>query len=447
MIRRKKTMKFSIPQKYRLGTLLYNKKFTVVLSIVLAFALWLGISMTENPVRQHTFTDISASVTLEGTAAADLGLGIISDIASQRFSITVSGPNYIVSSLKAEDFSLSASTIDINSAGTFNLKVTPTSNNNKSGYTITSVNPSSIDVTVDFIDTKEFTIIPKLIGVSASEGLVAETPVISDSQQSTVTVKGPRSTIEKIATVGTIAEVNNTLSTSQTFNSDVVLYDSNDKMLYRYTADGTVYDANQNIITNSYLTLSFTNVKVTQPISKKKIVNCKAVFNNLPAGITDQDVKYKLSQSKVTVIGTPEIIDKIDNISLSPIDFRTVSTTSNSFEVSASLPDGVKFLENIDNVFIVDIDVSEYAETTIEIKNIRCLGLNGNLKAKTAKSIRVKLCGPKNVINNIKASDLFAVVDLTDKKAGDYTVEAVVKSDVYNNVWQIGTYSTSVTLY
>lgn len=440
-------MKFSIPQKYRLGTLLYNKKFTVVLSIVLAFALWLGISMTENPVRQHTFTDISASVTLEGTAAADLGLGIISDVASQRFSITVSGPNYIVSSLKAEDFSLSASTIDINSAGTFNLKVTPTSNNNKSGYTITSVNPSSIDVTVDFIDTKEFTIIPKLIGVSASEGLVAETPVISDSQQSTVTVKGPRSTIEKIATVGTIAEVNNTLSTSQTFNSDVVLYDSNDKMLYRYTADGTVYDANQNIITNSYLTLSFTNVKVTQPISKKKIVNCKAVFNNLPAGITDQDVKYKLSQSKVTVIGTPEIIDKIDNISLSPIDFRTVSTTSNSFEVSASLPDGVKFLENIDNVFIVDIDVSEYAETTIEIKNIRCLGLNGNLKAKTAKSIRVKLCGPKNVINNIKASDLFAVVDLTDKKAGDYTVEAVVKSDVYNNVWQIGTYSTSVTLY
>lgn len=439
-------MKFSIPQKYRLSTLLYNKKFTVVLSVVLAFALWLGIAMTENPVRQQTFTDIGASVTLEGTAAADLGLGIISDVASQRFSVTISGPNYIVSSLKAEDFSLSASTIDINSAGTFNLEVTATSNSNKSGYTITSVSPSSIDVTVDFIDTKEFTIVPKLIGVSASEGLVAETPVISDSQQSTVTVKGPRSTIEKIATVGTIAEVNDTLATSQTFNSDVVLYDVNDKILYRYTADGTVYDANENIVTNSYLTLSFTNVKVTQPISKKKTVNCKAVFSNLPAGMTDEDVKYKLSQSKVTVIGTPEIVDKIENISLSPIDFRTVSTTASSFEVSASLPDGVKFLENIE-FFTVDIDVSGYAETTLEIKNIRCLGLSSDLKAKTDKSIRVKLCGPQNVIKNIKASDLFAVIDLTDKTAGDYTVEAVIKSDLYDNVWQIGTYSTSVTLY
>ena len=440
-------MKFSIPQKYRLSTLLYNKKFTVGLSLVLAFALWLGIAMVENPVRQQTFTDISALVTLEGTAAADLGLGIISDVASQRFSVTVSGPNYIVSSLKAEDFSLSASTIDINSAGTFNLEVTATSNSSKSGYTVTSISPSSIDVTVDFIETKEFTIIPKLIGVSASEGLVAETPVISDSQQSTVTVKGPRSTIEKIATVGSYAEVNDTLSTSQTFNSDVVLYDSNDKILYRYTADGTVYDANQNIVTNSYLTLSFTNVKVTQPISKRKTVNCKAVFSNLPAGMTDEDVKYKLNQNKVTVIGTPEIVDKIENVSLSPIDFREVSTTASSFEVSASLPDGVKFLENIEDVFIVNIDVSGYAETILEIKNIRCLGLDSDLKAKTDKSIRVKLCGPQNVIKNIKASDLFAVIDLTDKTAGDYTVEAVIKSDLYDNVWQIGTYSTSVTLY
>ena len=439
-------MKINIPQKYRLSTLLYNKKFTVILSVVLAFSLWLGISMTENPIRQQTFTDIGASITLEGTAAADLGLGIVSDVGSQKFSVTVSGPNYIVSSLKAEDFSLSVSTVDINSAGTYNLDIIPTTNINKSGFTISSITPSSIDVTVDFIDTKEFTLIPKLVGVSASEGLVAETPVISDSQQSTVTVKGPRSTVDKIASVGTLAEVNQTLATSQTFNSDVVLYDNNDKILYRYTADGTVYDVNGNIVTNSYLTLSFTNVKVTQPISKKKTVNCKAVFTNLPEGMSSDDVKYTLSQNKVTVIGTPEIVDKLDSISLATIDFREVSTTSNSFEVSASLPDGVKILEKID-VFFVNIDTSGYAETTLEIKNIRCLGLDSSLKAKTDKSVLVKICGPAKTIKDIKAGDLFVVIDLTDKAAGDYTVEAVVKSDIYDTVWQIGAYSTSVTLY
>lgn len=439
-------MKINIPQTLRISNLLYNKKFSIVLSLLLAFALWLGIAMTENPVRQQTFTDVAATVTLEGTAAADLGLGIISDVASQKFSVTVSGPNYIVSSLKAEDFMLSASTIDINSAGNYSLEVVATSNSNKSGYVVTSIIPSTIDVVCDFIDTKEFTIVPKLIGVSAAEGLVAETPVISDSQQSTVTIKGPRSTMEKIASVGTYAQVNSTLSTSQTFNSDVVLYDSNDKVLYRYTADGTVYDANENIVTNSYLSLSFTSVKVTQPISKKKVVACKPVFVNLPSGITENNLKYTLSQSKVTVIGTPEIVDKLDSISLSTIDFRNVSTTSNSFEVSATLPDGVKILENID-AFYVDIDMSSYSIKSLEIKNIRCLGLDGSLKAKTDKSVFVKICGPSQVIKNINVSDLFVVVDLTDKAAGDYTVEAVIKSDVYDSVWQLGTYNTSVTLY
>ena len=440
-------MKINVPQKLKLGNLLYNKKFTIILSVVLAFSLWLGIAMVENPIRQQTFTDLSASITLDGTAAADLGLGIVSNVAAEKFSITVSGPNYIVSALKAEDFSLSASTIDINSAGTFNLDIIPTAATGKTGFTISSVNPSSISVSVDFIDTEEFTVVPKLIGVSAAEGLVAETPVVSDAQQSTITIKGPRTTIEKIASVGTLYEVNSVLDTSKTFNSDIVLYDDNDKILYRYTADGTVYDVNQNIVTSSYLTLSFTSAKITQPISKKKSVNCKAVFNNLPTGLTDGDIKYTINQNKVTVIGAPEIIDKIDNIPLSAIDFRNVDTVSNSFEVSAILPDGVKFLDSVD-VFVVDIDTSKYKEKTFEVKDIRCLGLSEGLKAKTSDSIKnIKICGPANIIEKIKASDLFAVVDLKDKAAGDYTVEVVIKSDVYDKIWQLGSYSTSVTLY
>ena len=200
--------------------------------------------------------------------------------------------------------------------------------------------------------------------------------------------------------------------------------------------------------TNSYLSLTFTNVKVTQPISKRKTVVCKPVFNNLPAGLAVDDIRYSLNQNKVTIIGTPEIVDKIENISLSAIDFRNVSTKAVHFEVSAILPDGVKFLESIENVFTVDIDASQYAEVTLDIKNIRCLGLNSELKAKTDKQIKnVKLCGPAKIIKNLKASDFYAVVDLTDKTAGDYTVEVIIKSDVYDEVWQIGTYSTSITLY
>lgn len=348
-------IKFKIPQHLRLSYLIYNKHFTVALSIVIAFAMWLGITMTQNPIRTQTFTNVSAAISIEGTAASEMGLGIVSDVASQKFTVTVSGPNYAVSSLKEEDFILTASVVDINSAGTYTLDVIGSSNSSKTGYNFTSISPSTIDVTFDYIDAKEFTLVPKLIGVSAAEGLVAETPVVSDSQQNTITIRGPRTTMDKIAYVGTLAEVNKTLSTSQTYDSDVVLYDSNEKIIYRFTSEGLVYDASDNLITNSFLTLSFTSVKVLQPISKMATVSCKAVFSNLPEGMSESDISYKIDQTKVTIIGTPEVVDKINSISLSTIDFRKVSASSNIFEVAPSLPDGVKLLESID-YFTVSID-------------------------------------------------------------------------------------------
>lgn len=446
-------MKIKIPQFLRLGNLVYNKRFTVILSLVLAFAMWVGITMTENPIRTQTFTDVSAAISIENTAASELGLGIVSDIAAQKFTVTVSGPNYIVSSLKSDDFVLSASLADINSAGTYNLEIIGTRNSSKSGYTFTTISPSTVDVVVDYIDVKEFTVTPKLVGVSAASGLVAETPVVVDSQQSTVTVKGPRTVIDKIESVETVAEVNETLDASQNFDTNVVLYDSNGKVIYRYATDGTVYDSDNNIITNSYLTLSYTSAKVLQPISKKATVPCKAVFTNLPDGMSEKDISYKINHNSVTIIGTPEIVDKIENVTLSAIDFRKISSTENkeanigsSFEVSANLPDGVKLLDSID-YFTVDVDVSGYQEKTFDIKNIRCTGVASGLTAKTDARIRnVKICGPAEIVNNITATDLYAVVDLTDKTAGDYTVEVTVKSDVYKNIWQVGSYSTSIKL-
>ena len=276
-------MKISIPQKLRLGVLVYNKKFTIILSIIVAFSLWLGIAMFENPIREQIFTDISAIVSIDNTFADENGaLGIVTDVSSNKFTVTVSGSNRVVSSLKSEDISLYASTVDVDKPGTFELEIKSTNESNKSGYEIISIEPKTITVSFDYIDSKEFEIVPKLIGVSASEGLIAETPVVSDSQQSKITIKGPRTIMERIASVGTIAEVNRTLSKSQTFNSDIVLYDAEGEPIYRFTSDGTVYDPSNNIVSNSNLTLSFTSVKVTQPISKKKTVNCKLEYTNLP---------------------------------------------------------------------------------------------------------------------------------------------------------------------
>ena len=441
-----KPVKIKLPFKVNITRIFVNKKFAIAFSLILSFAIWLSVMINQNPVREQVFTDVSANISIENTAAGDLGLGIVSDIASQRFTVTLSGPNYVVSSLSSEDFILSADVSAINSVGTHTLTVYGNRNSSKSGYTFKSISPSTIDVTFDYIDSKEFTLVPKLVGVSAAEGLIAEAPVVANSDQSTITVKGPRATIERIALVGSYAEVNKTLSATQTFDSYVVLYDENGAILYNFRSDGSVTDGEGKIVTSSYLSLSFTTVKITQPISKKVTLPVKAVFTNLPSGISSGDINYSIDHSRVTVIGTPDVIASMDSVTLAPIDFTGVSPSANRFEVTASLKDGVRLFDTIE-YFTVTIDTSGFAEKTFTLNSIRCTGLGSDLSVTSDSSIRnVKVCGPKDVIADIKATDLYAIADLSDKAAGSYTVSVAIQSDKYNNIWQVGNYSVAVNI-
>lgn len=439
-------MKLKLPSKLNPGRIFANKKVAIVSSLVLSFAIWLSVMINQNPVREQVFTDITATITTENTAVSDLGLGIVSDISSQKFTVTVSGPNYVVSSLSSDDFILSADVSAVNTAGTHTLNVFGNRNSSKTGYTFKSITPSTIDVVFDYIDSKELNIIPKLDGVSASEGLVAETPVVANSEQSTLTVKGPRATVEKIDSAAAYAEVNKTLSETQTFDSYVILYDKDGSVLFEFRANGNVVDGDGKEVTNSYLSLSYTTLKVTQPISKKATLPVKATFTNLPDGISEDEVSYNIDHKTVTVIGTPDVVDGMDVVQLSPIDFTTVTSGTNEFEIAATLKDGVKLFDSID-FFKVRIDTSGYTEKTFTVSSIKCINLDSSLTVTSDKRIKnVKICGPKAAISDITSGDLYAVADLSGKSAGSYTVDVIIKSDKYNTVWQVGSYGVAVNI-
>ena len=79
--------------------------------------------------------------------------------------------------------------------------------------------------------------------------------------------------------------------------------------------------------------------------------------------------------------------------------------------------------------------------------DIRPKGLASNLNSRIGSTVKnVKICGPASVMRTLTANMLYAQIDLTDKVAGNYTVDAVIKSDSLNNIWQVGTYSATVTV-
>ncbi len=439
-------MKIKLPLSINLRKLLYSKRFTITLSVLLSFIIWLSVIIKQNPVRNQVFTGIPVSIPIENTVLSDMGIGIVSDITSQTFTVTISGPNYVVSSIKPEDFILSVPLTDVTTAGTYTLDIVGNSNSDKSGYTFASISPSTIDVTFDYIDTKEYTVEPKVVGVKATEGLVAGTPALADTQNSTITIKGPRTVVDKIGTVNAVATTDTTLDKTATFDADIVICDKDGVVIYRYGVDGKIYDSKDELVEASPLTLSFTSVKVSQPVLKKTSLKILPVFSNLPSGMSNSDIKYTLSHTTVNAIGTPEVIEKLSEISLSAIDFRGISTTTNSFEVSAVLPDGVKLTDNIE-FFTVKINTAGYSERIFTVSDFKLSGLAQGLTVKSTAKIRnVKLCGPNNIMRSITADELFGVVDLTDKVAGEYTVDVVIKSDKNNKFWQVGNYTTNTKI-
>lgn len=418
-----------ILNNFSLKKLLYNKRFTIPFSVLAAFIFWLITVINLNPTREQTFSDVPVTVTLENTVAGENGMGIVNDLSAQKFTVTVSGPNYLVSSLKADDFTVYASAAEVTAPGEYNLEVYGARTSSKIGYSIISITPSTVNVVFDYIDTKEFTITPRLIGVGAAEGLVAENPVVSGGESDTVKITGPRTIMNQIDSVAAYAEVNATLSSGQTYDAKLILYDANEKE-----------------ISTKGLTLSRTTVKVSVPISKKATVSVKPTFSNMPSGLTASNVNYSVNHTSVTIIGPPDVIESITELSLSAIDFTNISSTPASFEVSATLPEGVKILDSID-FFTVSVNMEGYAEKTFTVTNTRFTGLSSGLSVKGGINIKnVKICGPAPVINALTANDLYAEINLKDKYAGEHTVTANIKSDKYNVVWQIGTYSTTVVI-
>jgi len=180
------------------------------------------------------------------------------------------------------------------------------------------------------------------------------------------------------------------------------------------------------------------------PISKKKVVPVKVTFSNYPDVFLQQTLSCSIDNASVTVIGTPETVDKTTEIILSPIDLRKVSLNSASFDLSPKLPEGVRLLDNIEH-FTVKINLEDYAERTVKVSSIKYTNLSSKLKAKGGAAIQnVKICGPASVIRKIDTSKIFAQTDLKDMKAGEHTVSVAINFNGYSNVWAVGEYKTTV---
>ena len=424
--------------KFNTKKLFENKKIVLLFSFIAAFVFWMFITITASTDSKNAISGVSISIPTENTVVSNLGLDVIGNLEDVKATVNVSGPAYVVSGLTVDDFLVTASLSNVTNAGTYDLKlnVTKRTTATSNEYEISSVSPSSISVTFDYIDTKLFTVIPKADGASAVEGLTAEDPVVANANHSVLSIKGPRSEIEKITSVTATAKVDAVLEKTQSFAAVINLLDKDGKTL---SADNyTIMGSDGQPVGDMQLTV---------PIFKRKLVEVKAQFKNAPAKYVSSPIPHSLSEKTILISGPPETVNSISSVPLSEIDFDSISPENSAFDAALILPEGVKCADNISSVKVTINNITDYKTKSFTITIVSPNKTENLSDVSLSRSIRnVTLMGPTYVINKLSASDLYAEIDITGKQSGQHTVTARIRCRSSNEVWQVGSYTASVDI-
>ncbi len=413
-----------------------NDKFVLFFSLIAAIIFWVIITVIETPNAENTISGLSISVPIENTIAEDLNLQVMDDISDYRAEVTVRGPSYVVSSLSAEDFTVTASPADSNryfdGAGTYNIKLRAKKQTGVADgeFEIISISPQNITLTFDRyvevpIKLDEDIECPK---ISAAGGLIRGKVAVEGEK--TLYFKGAKTEIDKIARVTARVNDEETISGTKSYDASIVIYDKNNNIL-----------PNENYNITGSTDNSITGVRVKVAVNRSKTVDIKPVYDNAPNRINGKKIGFKLDYTKAVIEGPVEVVDAISALELEPVDFTEVNYNGKVFKRKlANLPDDVEIADNIDEVTVTVTGLEGCKSEGFTVSNI-ALNQNSNYKVTLVKSATVRMFGHYSDINKINAKDLYAEIDvanISNAVTSAFRVPVIVKCKTSDEVWQIG---------
>ena len=232
-----------------------------------------------------------------------------------------------------------------------------------------------------------------------------------------VVVKGSQDTLNKIATVKALIDLNNkNFKAKGTYNLENVPI--------------VAYDETGNILKNVEIVPSKVNATVTFTSYSKEVPIEVQTTGNLVSGkaISSITINGK-SEYYVTIYGEQSEIDSIDSLPVTIDVTDQGNNGSKTYPSNILKPSGVKYM-SASSVNIV-ASFGEAKQKTIDGLTITVENTPANLKA-TATSqatISVQVIGVQSVIDSITASDIKAYIDLTGYTIGNHTVPVQVKGN------------------
>ncbi|WMJ86129.1 CdaR family protein [Anaerocolumna sp. MB42-C2] len=365
-----------------------------ILSLLMAFLVWVVILNVDDPVTPGSFKNIEVTKINENAIAQkDKVYDVIS---GDTVDVKVKGKRHIIESLKTSDFQAVAdlSKLSIVNAVPINITIP------KYGDSVEILPENyTMQVSLEDLETKQFRIDVVTTG-DVSEGYYIKEKTASPN---IIQVSGAESVINKIKDVVVDVNVGNA---RESFKKAGVV--------------PKVYDKNGTLMDSGKMKLSYEAVDVSVDLLKTKTVNLFIDLKGTPyPGYKYGKADYEPKQ--VVIAGEQSELDKVQYI----MGEYYIDNQRTDIEDEVNIADFIKndvILIDENKTAVINVKVEKlkskdisYNTSDIELRNIPA-GLAAVLNENSI--IQVEVMGEDDILSNINKYTLKPYIDLADTKIG-----------------------------
>lgn len=404
-----------------------NKVTSLLLSVVIAFGLWLYVVTNVSMEDEDTFYNIP--VVMEGeTALLDRNL-MITYQSANTISLKLSGTRSDLSKVNNNNITVKVDLSKVYDPGsqiplTYSISYPGTVANN--AFVEETRSPTYIYVNVEERRIKEVPVEVVWVGSAAEGFLVDKENRVLD--YSAITVEGPASVADKIEKA--VIEV------------DVTEQKESIEQSYRYTLCNAADEA----VDAELITTNVAEVRLQVKIQQVKEVELKldvtygggANEKNTTVTIDPQTIRISGGEALLTEFGDSILLGKI-NLAEIPQDQSMVYTIT--------LPQGITNLSDVSEA-AVEIKFTGLTTREFVVTNIQGINIPKGMQADIInEKLTVAIRGPAAELAELTEEDITAVVDFANAELGTATYKSAIRlPESIKTAGAVGTYSVSAAI-
>lgn len=404
---------------------IFNKKpVLILLSVLIAFGLWLYVIMVVSPNSEISFTDVP--VELQGNGVLDDRMLIITE-QTTTVNLRLSGNRTDLNKVNRSNSKVLVDVTKIYDPGVHELGYTfvPPGDIASDALTIQVKNPNTVRLVVERKLEKEIPIEVNFTGKTQDNYFKVD----EELDRQSVMISGPESvvsTIEKAVIQVDLDGHTQTIIETKTF---------------------TLCDAEGKEVKNDLVKPVDNNyeVNVTVPIVLFKELPLKLTL--IPGGgANEENTQVVLSHTMLSIYGPEAIVSEMTEISLGSVDLAKLKEPQ-SLELEVKLPEGVTNETGV-NVVTASITFPGLSTKNFRVTQIEYVNLPEGMRAQlVAEVVEVVVRGNASQLQRMEANDITVLVDLSQAIPGTEKYAATVKiAEPFDNVGAIGSYTIAATV-